>query len=560
MAIRFLILTAALQMIGVAAHSQSPTTPAANFVKGRYADLTGDYAAAARFFSDALKVAPEEEAIHSVAFFPFFLAGEFEKAMNSARSVKEPGWFVDFARKVDRFAQGDIGIRFDTNEQEQTRELYLISDAWTHVARRDFAAATTVIEEIDGAVPAYRALNEALLLSMSGDFSGAALLLEVTPNRDPALAGIRSYFEAQILYQIEGREKDAVAILSSLSELDSNPLSAMAAALLSRIESSDGPAHGFIASAKEGLALYFASLALAQNVNLSSRDDLLFLRLAQLLDRNNALLRLWTAEYLRLAESYELATIEYAAIAPAHPVRPFADINTAAALFESGEKEEAIAYAERITRDRAEWTMAHSMLARLLRLEESYDQAVAAFDSAIALERAAGKLSWRTLYDRATTLERSEGIERSYDDFLEAIEVSGGNPFVLNYLGYSLADKGLRLKEAESLILQALEKEPDNGAIIDSLGWVYYRQNRFAEAVPVLERALRLEPTDPVVVDHLGDAYWAVGRERDAEFQWRRTLSLEPDEDIRLRVEKKLAVGLDRVLAEEKAEAMESTN
>ena len=91
------------------------------------------------------------------------------------------------------------------------------------------------------------------------------------------------------------------------------------------------------------------------------------------------------------------------------------------------------------------------------------------------------------------------------------------------------------------MLVRAVELEPDDGYIVDSLGWVYYRLGRFEEAVEQLERAVELKPADPVINDHLGDAYWRVGRKREAIVQWKRALSFEPEEDEVAIIEEKLA-------------------
>jgi tetratricopeptide (TPR) repeat protein len=86
---------------------------------------------------------------------------------------------------------------------------------------------------------------------------------------------------------------------------------------------------------------------------------------------------------------------------------------------------------------------------------------------------------------------------------------------------------------------------PDDGFIVDSLGWLYYRTGRLNEAVRMLERAVELEPEDPVINDHLGDAYWVVGRRAEARFQWERALRmLEDDPELEQAIHAKLADGL----------------
>jgi len=94
----------------------------------------------------------------------------------------------------------------------------------------------------------------------------------------------------------------------------------------------------------------------------------------------------------------------------------------------------------------------------------------------------------------------------------------------MNYLGYMLADRNVRLQEAHDLIQKALDQEPNNGAYLDSMGWVYFRQNRLPEAEQSLRRALQTMSTDPTVHDHLGDVYFHEGKTREAIAQWQTSL------------------------------------
>lgn len=95
------------------------------------------------------------------------------------------------------------------------------------------------------------------------------------------------------------------------------------------------------------------------------------------------------------------------------------------------------------------------------------------------------------------------------------------------------------------MIERAVAAKPDSGAIVDSLGWAYYRLGQYADAVEQLERATELEPADADINDHLGDAYWRVGRRIEARFQWEQVLIMQPSDKLRAQVEAKLKSGLD---------------
>ena len=115
---------------------------------------------------------------------------------------------------------------------------------------------------------------------------------------------------------------------------------------------------------------------------------------------------------------------------------------------------------------------------------------------------------------------------------------------VLNYLGYSWAERGENLDEAFKLLEKALTLRPDSGAIVDSIGWAHYQLGEIDKARDYIERAVMMEPADPVIADHLGDIYWMLGRETEARYEWRRALGFEPEADLRQSLLDKIESGL----------------
>jgi Flp pilus assembly protein TadD len=90
------------------------------------------------------------------------------------------------------------------------------------------------------------------------------------------------------------------------------------------------------------------------------------------------------------------------------------------------------------------------------------------------------------------------------------------------------------------MIDKAVQQRPNDGAIVDSLGWVLLREGDTKGAVKTLERAVELEPQDSTINGHLGDAYWASGRKLEATYQWRRALTLNPEPEDAAKLEAKL--------------------
>lgn len=129
---------------------------------------------------------------------------------------------------------------------------------------------------------------------------------------------------------------------------------------------------------------------------------------------------------------------------------------------------------------------------------------------------------------------------RSSADYMkQSIELSPNDAHALNYLGYTYADQGVNLDEAEALITRALQIRSGDGFITDSLGWVYYKQERYDEAVEVLGKAAEMAPDDPIIWEHLGDALSKQGNIDKAKVAYEKTLEIDPEaETAQLKLEK----------------------
>ncbi|MBL6432409.1 MAG: tetratricopeptide repeat protein, partial [Alphaproteobacteria bacterium] len=151
---------------------------------------------------------------------------------------------------------------------------------------------------------------------------------------------------------------------------------------------------------------------------------------------------------------------------------------------------------------------------------------------------------WALFYYRGICRERLKDWGPAEADFRQSLALSPDQPLVLNYLGYSLVDRGLKLSEALDMIRKAVELRPRDGYIVDSLGWAYYKLGRYEEAVVELEKAVALRPEDPIINDHLGDAYWKVDRRLEARFQWNHARDLEPEPEELPKILDKIENGL----------------
>ncbi len=125
---------------------------------------------------------------------------------------------------------------------------------------------------------------------------------------------------------------------------------------------------------------------------------------------------------------------------------------------------------------------------------------------------------------RGAMYEKMQKLELAEAEFRKVLDINPNNAAALNYLGYMLADRNVKLPEARRLIARALELEPNNGAFLDSLGWVDFRLGKFDDAETSLRQALERVGKDPTIHDHLGDVYFQQGKLKDAIAQWEMSL------------------------------------
>ncbi len=210
--------------------------------------------------------------------------------------------------------------------------------------------------------------------------------------------------------------------------------------------------------------------------------------------------------------------------------------------------DEAIAVVTAHLEENPESEDALATLGDLYRNREDFENALSYYERAIALKGEVTNEDWFLLFARGIAYERLGMWQEAEADFLKTLEFRPNEPDVLNYLGYSWIDQGINLIEGREMIERAVAQRPNNGFIVDSLGWAQYLVGDYEAAAKTLEKAVYLEPGDATLNDHLGDAYWKIGREREARFQWQHALGLGPAPDQVEKITAKIEYGL--VLAE----------
>lgn len=210
------------------------------------------------------------------------------------------------------------------------------------------------------------------------------------------------------------------------------------------------------------------------------------------------------------------------------PQLPQAQSRLAVLEAEDGKLDAALARLERLA-DMQNTPRPARVLAQvqLARNAEQPDRALAILSAALAKD--GNVAEWR--YERALLLDDRERVAEAERDLRAYLKLKPKSAQGLNALGYILANRTNRIREARELVSRALKLDPDNPMILDSMGWVEYRSGKLEAALRYLQRAHHLMP-DPEIAAHLGEVLWKIGRETEARALWTRSLEANPDSDI----------------------------
>jgi tetratricopeptide (TPR) repeat protein len=271
---------------------------------------------------------------------------------------------------------------------------------------------------------------------------------------------------------------------------------------------------------------------------------LVYLQLALYLEPHHSLALLSLADLYETLKKPDLAVKAYERVPETSPLHRNAAIQMAANLDTLKRGDDAQKQLEMLIQKDPNDLEAIMALGNVLRGHKKYAECADIYSKGIATLKHPTKTNWAIFYFRGICYERAHQWPKAEADLKTALKLYPDQPNVLNYLGYSWIEQGRNLDEGVSMIKRAVQQRPDDGYIVDSLGWAYYKLGNYDEAVQQLERAVDLKPEDPTINDHLGDAYWRKGRKLEAHFQWAHARDLNPDADELPKILAKLKSGL----------------
>jgi tetratricopeptide (TPR) repeat protein len=413
--------------------------------------------------------------------------------------------------------------------------------AWTYAAEKQLPEALKALDKLDSndSFGNFKSFHGALI----ADLLDQPLRAEPFYKQSYEQAGnsLRVVQAYGNFLERQGRPEEAGKIYRQfLSTSERNPIILSA---LNGLSAGQSPKR-FMSSVNQGMAEAMFSMASALADDQGMEIALIYAQLALSMNGDFDVAKTLLGDIYEDMGQFEKAISAYDSVPSGSDLRTNAQIEIAISRQRLENPAEAKSQLKTVLEKDPRNYDAWITLGNIHRNNEEFREAADAYTSAIDLVPVLSRDNWSALYYRGISFERTKVWDKAEADFRKALALEPDQPMVLNYLGYSLIEKKLNLKEAIDMVRKAVDLKPNDGYIVDSLGWAHYQIGEYDEAVKQLERAVELKPADPTIAGHLGDAYWRVGRRLEDRFQWQHAKDNKPEPDQLADIEKKLLDGL----------------
>ncbi|WP_412051491.1 tetratricopeptide repeat protein [Hoeflea sp. Naph1] len=526
------------------------------FLAGRTADFDNDTGHAIEYYRKALEFDAENTDVKQRLMVALFTDGRFTEGAALARELKDDPAVAQISRlalAVEATAMREYrkaGTLLDPEDSNPIdRLLNTLLKAWADFGDGKGEAALTSILALDGS-PWYPVFTRyhagAMALALGKKAEARAHFKELVADPQGGGAAPDTYIRTVMaLASLEARDGNKRAALDTLAAGEEFSPGYAPLAALRQVIMDDGKPEPGVKTAQQGAAAVLFTLGSALNREGAEETVAVYLQFARALDPNNAATLVILGGLKERLGKIDDAIALYSEVPEKSPMRRVSELQLGLALADQGRNAEAKDHLKALIASDPTDIRSYLAYGSVLSQDKDYAEMALNYETAIAVVGPTPtRNDWNLFFQAGIAQERLKQWPRAELHFKRALELFPDQPQVMNYLGYSWIDMNMNLKEGMDLIRAAVDLRPNDGYIVDSLGWAHYRLGQYDDAVRELERAVELKPADPTINDHLGDAYWRVGRKLEATFQWKRALTNEPDEELKPQIEQKLSDGL----------------
>jgi tetratricopeptide (TPR) repeat protein len=523
-----------------------------SYLAGRFAASERDASSAAHYFDNALKFDPQNPELLERAILSDVSRGDIDSAASYAEDLvkRAPSTriphLVIAVRATRDGGHAKARKSFERVAGNAAAEISAkLGIAYSHFAEGNLAGAKEAIGKLVslGGTRAFGLYHQAVIEDLSGkpvealaDFEEANRL-----SQGDSLRILQAYAG-----HLARQGQLALARDTYRDFLKKAPAHPVVRKALARLDAGEIPQR-MISNANQGMAETLYGIASSLSEENSFEIPVFYLQLALALDPAHDLSLSLLGDRLEAAERWEDAIIVYQKIPATSPLYQNARQQIAQNLQRLKRPDDALKVLNEALTNSDDDVDTYASIADVLRSQEKYAEAAVIYTKAIVLIGKPEERHWTLFYTRGISYERSKRWNDAEADLNRALVLKPEQPLVMNYLAYSWVEQGLNITQALAMLKRAVDLRPEDGFIVDSLGWAHFRLGDFKSASQYLEQAVLLEPGQATINDHLGDAYWRMGRKLEARFQWQRALTLGAEDGDEPKIRNKLQAGLEEL-------------
>ena len=540
-------------VVGNRAYREPPQDAAfGDFLAASFAKTQNDFSKSAVSYAKALEKDPESPDLLENTYLMYVLAGNVQEAVPFAAMAAEKNPQNILPKLVlfsDLILRKEYSLAHDLlNQQKENMgneffdvSLYPLLNAWVYVGENNQKKAILSLKpllEVKGLESIYY-LHEGLILDYFGE-NAKATAAYTKLEKSPEGQSLRSMM---VMYDFYRR----LNLLNQKEEF----LKAYQTTQNSSFVSKDmmtNPKEKYRAlSAADGISMVFFDIGSFVSQTENYETALYLIQLAIYLNPESSINKLFLGEVLEAMGQYQMANVVYRSFPKGKDLYRSMQLRLVLSLQKIGQLNEAKNELIHLIQEYPNIPLYYMTLGDVYRDMEEYQKSLKAYEKAFDTFQLKEDPQAAILYfNMAVCYEQLGDIEKTDELLQKAVSLDGKNPIYLNYLGYTWVERNKNLQQALQMIQDAVKQAPNDGNLLDSLGWAYYTIGDYEAALPVLEKAVEYEAGNAVINDHLGDVYWRLGRYRDARFQWEHARSLKQNntEKRREQLSEKIEKGL----------------
>lgn len=510
-----------------------------SYLAARVAHLRQDLNTAADYYINSIKLGADKPEIIGQTYVLLTSEGRIAEAAQYAKeSLKQgdKGNFVYFVIMTDELQKNNyeqaLSALETIHDKVYKKSIVPLFSSWIYAAEGNKKEALKQLDVLkkDKVLLSLYYMHSGMINDYFNDVAAAKDAFDTVVKNENIELSYRSMQIISNFYIRAGKKEEAVALVKKY--YDENPKAKMMESLYNQTVAADektiakiidtpqkGEAEAIfnVGTIFKGYQADISQVFTALALYLNPQHDVALVSMAELLENNQ--------------RAYD-AVKKYEQIPSQSPIYFMAQLKIAGIYVDKHQYEAGMDTLKALQKKYPENYVVLFQAGEVNRITNHYEKAIKLYKKAIEAHPQSAENDWMIYYALGIAYERNNDADNAESALLTALKLSHRHPLVLNYLGYYWLEHNKNINEALFMIFDAFSQSPEDGHILDSLGWALYRMGEFNGSIKVLEKASEYLPANAIVCDHLGDAYWQVGRKAEAKFQWQHALTLKEDSDI----------------------------